>query len=282
MALGVAFSFLESVGNTFTSLPGRLFLVVLIWLMARITVKVGQDIVAQNKKFMRMLDRVGITERKFQALDVIFDICIYSLALMITLYIFNLTSVIYTVLTAAGVMGIVVGFAVKEIASNAISGLIIKINQPFRTGHYIAAGGVSGTVRKIRTYSTELVSSDGIRTILPNSKLVTTTVTNYSVEPERRIDIKVNVSPGTNVEKALDVLKKIGTDEKRRVEKKPAETFVNTIGDYFITLKLSFWTKRDDFWPTKQDTLLNIAEAFRKKRIKLAVPMRRTVTDEYR
>jgi len=279
MSVGSLITALTS--ETSTSLAIKVISVVLVWLLASIGVKKGQDFVVRDKKIMKILARVGISERKFHAIDVLVDVGIYSVAFMITLYIFNLTSVIYTVLTAAGVLGIVIGFAVKDVASNAISGLIIKLNQPFRVGHYISLGDVSGTVKNIRTYSTELVSSDGVRTILPNSKLITSTVTNYSVEPNRRIIVKVNVSPGAHVKMALNVLEEVAKGEKRRLNEDAPQVFVENIGDYFVGLQLRFWTKKDDFWKTKQDVMLKIAEEFRKKKIKLAVPMRRTVTNEY-
>ncbi len=253
-----------------------------VWVVAEIVAKTGHNWVLNNNKLMKALKKTGISDRKFHAVDAVLDISLYALAFMVTLYIFELTDVIYTVLTAAGVMGIVVGFAVKEIASNAISGLIIKVNQPFREGHYISVeGSESGTVKKVSVYSTELVRSDGIRTTIPNSKLITSTLVNYSTARKRRAEIKVSVAPGTNVKKALEILKKAAEEDERRLETEPVQAFVNEIKDYYVVLELRFWAKRDDFWPAKRDVMLDIADRFKKRKIKLAVPMRRSVTDEY-
>lgn len=253
-----------------------------MWYVAKTIELHGQKVILKNKRIMDTLKHMGVSERKVQAVDAVLDISVYIVAAIFTLYIFNLTSIIYTILTAAGVIGVVIGFGVQEIVSNAVSGVILKINQSFKVGHYISVNGnQSGTVRKIRTYSTELVGSDGVRTILPNSKLLTSTITNYSVEPKRRIEVTINVAPGTDIKKALKVLEKIAENEKRRVKDSTLEAYVERIGDYFISLQLRFWTKRADYWETKQDTMLSIADAFKKKKMKLAVPLRRNITDSY-
>jgi small conductance mechanosensitive channel len=199
-----------------------------------------------------------------------------------SLYILGLTSVIYTLLTAAGVTGIVIGFAVKEIASNMIAGIILKINQPFKKGHYISVDGKhAGSVKKMTMQSTTLVSYEGIPTILPNITLLTTPVINYSSEPKRLVNIKVAISPRSSIKKALKILEDIAKKEGGRLEDEPMSAFVNDIKEYYVVINLRFWASRKDFWSTKRRTLLKIAQQFKKNKIELAIPLRKTVSEMY-
>jgi small-conductance mechanosensitive channel len=250
--------------------------IIIVWIIVYLFTKKFDKFIA--KKFSKGLKFLNIGKRRFKLLDDIMDICVNILGVIITLYLLELTSVIYTILTAAGVMGIVIGFAVKEIASNYISGLIIRFTQPFIKGDYIKLNeNVSGTVLKLTPFNTEILSYEGILTIVPNFTLISKSVINYSREPNRLINIKVSISKDNDVDIALKVLKQIGKKEKERIKNKEVSVFVDNIDEYKINLTLRFWTPKPVFWNIKRNTLKMITKEFKKNNIELAVPLRKSI-----
>ncbi len=254
----------------------RLLLILFLWIFIFLFAKKFDRFV--SKRFNKWLKSFGIGKRRIKLVDNILDIAANILGIIITLYLLNLTSVIYTVLTAAGVIGIIVGFAVKEIAQNYISGLIIKFTQPFIKGDSVKVNNdIKGIIEEITPFNTEILDYDGILTIVPNSFLMNKAVTNYSREPNRRISINVSISKDNNVDKTLKVLEKIGKNENKRIKDRGVDVFVHTIQDYKIDLTLRFWTPKPLFWSVKRNTLKKIAKEFKKNKIELAVPLRKNI-----
>jgi small conductance mechanosensitive channel len=254
----------------------KLVLILIVWIVARIFIKKFDKIII--KKFWPLLRKLGLTRRKFSLLDDIMDITIYIIAITLTLYILELTSIIYTALTAAGVVGLVVGFAVKEIASNMISGILIKLNQPFIEGDSIKIEEkYKGTVTKVSLYYTDIVDYQGIVTSLPNALVISKPLTNFSKQTERLINITVSISKDADIDKALEILKKIAKNEKNRLVDRNIDVFVNNIREYIVDLSLRFWVSVKNFSQTKRSVIKEIAKQFKKNKIELAVPMRKTI-----
>ncbi|MFA5303219.1 MAG: mechanosensitive ion channel family protein [Candidatus Nanoarchaeia archaeon] len=225
-----------------------------------------------------MLKILGIDNRKLKLFDTILDITVYVLAIISTLYILDLTSVIYTVLTAAGVMGIVIGFAVKEIAANMISGILIKLNQPFIEGDSISIDDkYKGTVTKVSLYYTDIVDYEGIVTSLPNATVISKALTNYSKQSERMINLSVSVSKDNDLDKAMNVLSKIAKNDESMLKDRNTDVYISDIKEYMVVLTLRFWVKVEDFSSTKKKLLKKITDAFKKNKIELAVPLRKNV-----
>ena len=123
----------------------------------------------------------GIDSRELRVLDTILDYAIIAAGVLVTLSILNLTSILYSLLTAAGVATVMIGFAVKDVAANLVSGLFILLDQPFVVGDSIKVKEHVGRVEKISLRSTRIVTPEGEVVTIPNSILATTPIVNYSV-----------------------------------------------------------------------------------------------------
>ncbi len=254
----------------------KLILIGIVWVLTKIYVKKFDKWVV--KRFWPTLKRLGFTRRKFNMVDDLFDILAYTIAIFLTLYILDLAGIIYTALTAAGVIGIIIGFTVKEIASNMISGILLKLNQPFIEGDSISIDGkYKGTVTRISLYYTDIVDFQGIVTSLPNAYVISKPLINYSKQTERLINITVSVSKDTDIDKALDVLRRIGEGVKNRIEGRQIDVFVNSIQEYKIDLVLRLWVSMNNYGSTKKALIKEIIKEFKKNKIELAVPMRKNI-----
>jgi len=115
-------------------------------------------------------------------------------------------------LLAAG--GMAIGMAMSGTVQNFAGGIMLLAFKPFKAGDYIEAQGYAGTVKEINIVSTKITTFDNKLIILPNGALSNGTINNYSANPVRRIDLRVDVAYGCDAaavkEKLLQI---IGTQE---------------------------------------------------------------------
>ena len=102
--------------------------------------------------------------------------------------------------------GIAVGLALQGSLSNLAGGIMILIFKPFRDGDFISVAGFDGTVSEITILYTYLVTPDKKTVIIPNSQASSATVTNYSMEKYRRVDVSVGVSYKSDVNRVREIL----------------------------------------------------------------------------
>jgi len=157
---------------------GRILAVVATWLAVYILVRYLSRWLGRLAKAATVF---GIDRREFKVLDTILDYAIIAAGVLVTLSILDLTSLLYSVLTAAGVATVMIGFAVKDVAANFVSGLFILLDQPFVVGDFIKVKEHAGRVEKISLRSTRIITSEGEVVTIPNSLLATTPIVNYSI-----------------------------------------------------------------------------------------------------
>ncbi|MCD4739662.1 mechanosensitive ion channel family protein [archaeon] len=133
---------------------------------------------------------------------------VYSIALIGIIYILGFTDIFTAAIAGAGVLGLAVGFASKDTASNAIAGITLIMDKPFKIGEFVEVGGLSGTVEEIRLRSTRMVSSENLKIILPNSFLMNKPIKNYSRIKWRKINFSLTLAPSSNIEHAVKIIKK--------------------------------------------------------------------------
>jgi len=105
-----------------------------------------------------------------------------------------------------GAAGLAIGLALQGTLSNVASGVMLLVLRPFKTGDFIDAGGLAGTVVEIGLFTSEIKTGAGVYIMAPNSQIWNSTITNFSRNPTRRIDILMGVSYNDNIDVAQDTL----------------------------------------------------------------------------
>lgn len=239
---------------------------VIVWLLVRYFSRVLEQLDERIKG-------IDIDTRDVKTLDKLLDYLFIIIGTLVTIAILNLTSVLYSMLTAAGVITIVIGFAVQDVAANFISGIFILLDQPFVRGDVVQIGDFSGTVQRISLRSTEIATFDGPVVSMPNSTVATTPIVNYSTNEERRVNLTVSISQETDLRAAIETLRELAEGEERRVPEKDITLFVSDVSDGAIVLTVMFYTPTASWFATTNDLRRSIVEEFERRGLELAMPV---------
>ncbi|MEP2445835.1 MAG: mechanosensitive ion channel domain-containing protein [Balneola sp.] len=147
-----------------------------------------------------------------------------------------------------GAAGLAVGLALSGTLQNFAGGVMILFFKPMKVGDFIEAQGHSGTVKEIQIFVTILTTPDNKTIIIPNGPLATSSMTNYSTQPTRRVDWTFGIGYGDDVDKAYEVLKRL-IDADERILREPEPFFaVKELGDSSVNFAVRAWVNAPDYW----------------------------------
>ena len=153
-----------------------------------------------------------------------------------------------SMIAVIGAAGLAIGLALQGTLSNVASGVMLLILRPFKVGDFISSGSLSGTVVEIGLFTSELKTGDGIYIMAPNSQIWNTTITNFSRNSIRRIDIVVGVAYDDDLDVAQKALQSL-MDGQALVLKNPAsETMIKSLGDSSVNINMRCWVNTADYW----------------------------------
>jgi potassium efflux system protein len=145
----------------------------------------------------------------------------------------------------AGALSVGVGFGLQNIVNNFVSGLILLFERTIKVGDYIElASGITGEVRDINIRSTIVTTNDNVDIVVPNSELVSTSVTNWTLrEAVRRIRIPFGVAYGSDKETVrVAALEAAATIEHTlHTEGRRPEVWLVGFGDSSLNFELIVW-----------------------------------------
>lgn len=194
----------------------------------------------------RVLARTRLEERVRRYITAAVKGVLY---LMLVLIVADSLGIPVTSLIAlVSVFGLAVSLAVQDVLANVASGMVILFSKPFTLGDYIATGDGEGTVEEISLTHTKLDTYDGLRIMLPNSKLVDGKIVNYTVRGVRRVSHTVAVSYDCAAE---DVRRAclLAVERTKGVLADPAPVvLVDKYGESAVSYAVRFWTSTGDYW----------------------------------
>ncbi len=140
-----------------------------------------------------------------------------------------------------GLGGIAVGFGLRDLLQNFVSGILLLLAEPFRIGDQIIVNGFEGTVENIEVRATTIKTYDGRRVVIPNMQLMTSPVTVNTAYPFRRVEYDLGIAYEEDIEAAksviLDTLKNV-----EEVVRDPApQVIVVELGDFSVKLRVRWW-----------------------------------------
>ena len=182
-----------------------------------------------------------------------------------------------------GAAGLAIGLALQGSLSNFAGGVLILILKPYRVGDYIEAQGNAGTVKAVQIFNTVLNTPDNRRVFIPNGAISSGTITNFSVEETRRMDLVFGIGYDDDLEKAKNVLQEMAAADERLLTDPAPFIAVKELADSSVNLVVRIWCKKEDYWDVHFDWQNKVKQRFDKENISIPFPQRtvHTITPTY-
>lgn len=185
---------------------------------------------------------------------------------------FDLTSLA----VVAGFLSVGIGFGLQNITSNFISGLILMFERPISVGDIVTVDDKIGTIEDIGLRATTVNTVDNIHVVIPNSKFVQETVTNWTRGDQKiRIRLSVGVAYGSDVEKVKDILFDIAKNVEGVLEEPEPQVVFQEFGGSSLNFEFRVWvaTPRDRIKVSNRVNEL-INERFEEQDVEMPFPQR--------
>lgn len=210
-------------------------------------------------------------------IETVVGVIIIGIGVFIALSALNLYGTVKSLLAAAGILGLALGFAFQDIASNFISGVLLSVRQPFGIGDIVETNGYYGTVQKLNLRNTVIKMPQGKVVFIPNKMVYENPLENYTKGSERRIDLACGVSYGDDLERA----KKLAVEAIESIEpvdsNREVEFYYEEFGGSSINFVIRFWVrfrKNQDFWSVRSDAIMALKKKFDENDIMIPFPIR--------
>lgn len=179
-----------------------------------------------------------------------------------------------TLLVSALTLGL--SFALGDIIKNYVSGILILFKSPFTIGDVVKIKSFIGRVEHIDFQSTTLKTFDKKEITIYNKDILSQSITNFSKEELRRLEVEVNLGRGTDTAHALKVFEAILSNHSQ-VLKSPKFTIIfHKFSESGLRVMLRFWVKRpSNILKVRSEVALLIDQAF--DEVSIISPIQRSI-----
>ena len=184
-----------------------------------------------------------------------------------------------TVVAGLGLTGLALGFALKDIISNFVSGLLLLGLRPFQLGDEISVGETEGRVERIQLRATQIRTYDGRLVLVPNAEIFTSRVTNNTASPVRRGGVECFIGYDDDLHRASEAMRAGAASAEGVLQEPPPSVRVRELGASDVRVEVRFWadSRRSDLLATTHAVRLAVVERLREAGIGLPDPGARRV-----
>ncbi|MEA3373912.1 MAG: mechanosensitive ion channel [Campylobacterota bacterium] len=172
----------------------------------------------------------------------------------------------------AGALGVGLGFGLRNIIANFVSGIIMVFERPVQIGDTIEMDNTFGKVKSIGVRSSSVETFDGSEVIVPNADFISQKVTNWTLsDNQRRAELLFKVAFGSDPHQVLALMKEVALNHEYVLDDpEPAAAFKG-FGEYYLEFKLYYWVS-EEIIRTKSEVALGVYDAIRKAGIAMPIP----------
>lgn len=177
-------------------------------------------------------------------------------------------------------LGVGIGFALKDLLSNFIAGIMILTQKKFKIGDTIKLDNIVGKIVEIETRTTQIKSFDGTLLIIPNAHMITAVIENFSANEMRRVSFEVGVHYNTPLQESIQ-LAIASVKKHQKVMPEPVTNVIATeFGDSAIILKVLFWVESTTSWiQVKSEVIQQLKLDFDAAGIEIPFPIQALTLD---
>ena len=169
--------------------------------------------------------------------------------LVVALDIIGASALLGAVLGGAGVIGLALGFALRETIENYLASLMLSLRQPFRANDHVLIDNLEGRVIRLTSRATVLMTLDGNHLRIPNGQVFRAVITNFTRNPQRRFQFDLGVDADDDARAA----RKLGRETLQALEfilaDPAAEARIVEVGDSNVVIRFLGWIdQRETDW----------------------------------
>lgn len=257
---------LNSVANYIPRLLAAIGVFILFYLLAKILKAVSEKIIMRVNHKPSVI-RLGST---------VTYIVIIFIGVIGFLRVLSLDGLVTSVLAGAGIIGLALGFAFQDIASNFIAGVAITLQPRFNVGDLVEIDEIYGTVAQIDLRTTTIRTLNGQTVYVPNKDIFMNRVIDYTRKGIRRIELNVGVSYSDDLQQVKDLtlqaVYKVDTIEKEQ----PIDLYFEEFGDSSINLVVRYWVTfhtENDYLEARSQGIMLIKQTYDKHGITIPFPI---------
>jgi len=221
--------------------------------------------------------RFGLNELSANLIKRVTRLVFIGLGIFTALEILDATAIASALLGVAGVAGLALGFAFRNIVENYLAGILLSLRNPFSSGDAIEINGFNGKVVRLTSRDTVMMSLEGNHIRIPNSTIMTSPLTNFSRNPLRRLDFTIGVSTELNLvvvrEKGLETLAGL----ESILDDPTPLILIEALGDSAVNLRFYAWVdqRKSDYAKSKSEAIRLVKVAFDEAGFEMPEPIYR-------
>lgn len=171
-----------------------------------------------------------------------------------------------------GAAGLAIGLSLQDSLKNFAAGVMLLVFKPFRAGNFVEAAGTAGSVQKIGIFTTTMTTPDNKEIIIPNGKIYSDNITNYSAKETRRVDMVVGIGYDSDLLKAKQILLEMCEADERILEEPAPVVAVSELADSSVNFTVRPWVNAADFFAVKWDFTEKVKLRFDEEDITIPFP----------
>ncbi|MDQ3618003.1 MAG: mechanosensitive ion channel [Pseudomonadota bacterium] len=201
----------------------------------------------------------------------------FMVGVLVALELLNATALVGAVLGSAGVIGLMLGFAFRDLAENYLAGILLSLRRPFEPGDHLLVDGHEGRVMSLNSRATVLMTLDGNYLRLPNSFVFKAVMLNYTRNPLRRLQVVFGIG---NDEDLLQA-QRLGIQTLRGmpaiVDDPPPQALVASVGDSSVTMHFNAWMdqRQTDYMKVNSEAIRLLKKSLEEAGMDLPEPIYR-------
>ncbi len=168
--------------------------------------------------------------------------------------------------------GLALGMALSGTLQNFAGGVMVLVFKPFQVGNYITAMGHSGTVKEIQIFNTILNTPDNRIIIIPNGKIYSESIINFSKEPRRRVDFTFGIAYDSDLDKAKSIIRSVFDNNELVLQEPEPFIALSEMADSSVNLTARVWVEAANYWKVFFQTNETVFKEFNKQGINIPFP----------
>ena len=171
-----------------------------------------------------------------------------------------------------GAAGLAIGLALQGTLSNLAAGVMMMIFRPFKIGDFVEVAGMTGSVKRVTMFITELTTPDNVQRLIPNGDVWGSAIANFAAHDTRRFDLVFGIGYGANINHGMEVISAcLAADDRVMTDPEPMVAVTN-LGGSSVDITARAWCARSDFFALQCDLRKTVKEALDAANVDIPFP----------